>query len=145
MSDELLDMLRDAATAFDPVPDDLADRMIAAMAMADISREYALLTLVDVAASPVRGDSETSTLQFSDGTASILLHISRGERSLRRIDGWADAEAQQVRLTQGSRTWSTLPDGQGRFSFDEIPAGLCRVQLVTDCDRKDLTTPQFEV
>ncbi|WP_300269219.1 hypothetical protein [Microbacterium sp.] len=137
--------VRSAIEAVDPVPTDLADRMIAAIAVADISHEYALLTAVETAGVPVRSDAETTTLQFSDGTSSILLHISHTSRDLRRIDGWVDAETTEIRLSQGDRTWSVPPGELGRFAFDDIPPGLARVQLVTGPNTRDLLTPQFEV
>lgn len=147
---ELLARLRAAAESIDPPATDLADRMIAAIAVTDISREYALLTLISnaetaVRAGAARGEAETSTLQFSDGSASILLHVTHAERGRRRVDGWVDAGATEVQLTQNDRTWTTTPDDQGRFAFDEIPPGLSRVRLITGSDRKDLLTPHFEV
>lgn len=144
MSDELLARLRAAAVEIDPVPTDLADRMIAAVAVADLSREYALLTLIENAEAAVRGDGDTTTLQFSDGSSMVLLHISRTGRGTRRVDGWA-TDAAEVRLTQGDRTWTAAPDAQGRFAFDDVPAGLSRVLLTPVGDGRDLLTPQFEV
>lgn len=141
----LLAQLRATTEDNDPVPSDLADQMIAAVAMAGLSREYALLTLIENAETAVRGDSETTTLQFSDGTASILLHISRTAGRTRRIDGWVDAGAIEVRLTQGDRDWSVAPDEQGRFAFDDVAPGLSRVKLITGEGDKDLLTPHFEV
>ncbi|MGM7670805.1 hypothetical protein [Microbacterium sp. A93] len=144
-SDELmLAQLRAAFEELDPAPSDLADRMIAAIAISDLSREYALLTLIENAEAAVRGDSKTTTLQFSDGTSSILLHISHTANRRRRIDGWVDAGATEVRLTQGERDWSITPDEQGRFAFDDVLPGLSRVLLVTGEGHKDLLTPQFE-
>lgn len=129
----------------DPVPADLVERMVAAVAVADLSTEYALLTLVEDAASAVRGDAETTTLQFSDGTASVLLHISRATDRRRRLDGWVEADAEEILLEQGARTWTTVPDGNGRFVFDGIPPGLARVRITTPADAKDLATGRFEL
>jgi len=140
----LFAQLRAAADRHDPVPADLVDRMVAAVAAADLSREYALLTLTDGIESAVRGDAETTTLQFSDGTASVLLHVSHTESARRRIDGWVDADALEIRLTQDERSWTAAPGDHGRFAFDDVPPGLCRVRLVTAGDAKDLLTPQFE-
>lgn len=142
---DLLALIRASAEELDPPSSDLADRMIARIAVKDLSREYALLTLIDSASSAVRSDGETTTLQFSDGSSSILLHVMRAARDLRRIDGWVDAGAVEVRLDQGSRTWTAVPDAQGRFAFGGIPPGLSSVRLVTAGDRQDLLTPQFEV
>jgi len=141
---DLFAVLRAAAEDVDPVPADLADRMVAAVAVADLSREYALLTMVEAVEGVVRGDAETTTLQFSDGVSSILLHISHTAQNLRRIDGWVDADTTEIRLSQGERSWSVPPGELGRFAFDSIPPGLTRVLLVTGAHAKDLLTPQFE-
>lgn len=141
---DLFAVLRTAIEDVDPVPTDLADRMVAVVAVADLSREYALLTMVEGVEGAVRGDAETTTLQFSDGVSSVLLHISHTAQNLRRIDGWVDADTTEIRLTQGERSWSVPPGELGRFAFDDIPPGLTRVQLVTGANTKDLLTPQFE-
>lgn len=138
--------LRDLWQAADPMPADLVDRVIAAVAAEGLTQEYALLTLVETAsAEPVRSDAETLTLQFSDGQTSILLHIAAAAGGRRRIDGWVDTEAVEIVLTQGTLSRSTMP-AQGRFVFDDVPAGLTSVRLTTaDDPPRTLATPQFEV
>ncbi len=133
----------------DPMPAELIDRMVAAVAVEDLSREYALLTLVEGSQlSAVRGETDTATLQFSDGTTSVLLHVTATEDGSRRIDGWVDAAALAIRLVQGSRDWAADPGEHGRFAFDSVPAGVCRLRLVVrgdDGEMHDFQTPQFEV
>ena len=132
----------------DPAPADLVDRMVAAVAVEDLSREYALLTLVSGDLAAVRGDADTATLQFSDGTTSVLLHVSATDDGSCRIDGWVDAAALAIRLSQGDREWSADPGEHGRFAFDSIPPGVCRLRLVVrgaDDELHDFQTPQFEV
>jgi hypothetical protein len=85
----------------DPVPAELVDRMVAAVAVEDLSREYALLTIVSGDLAAVRGETDTATLQFSDGTTSVLVHVTATEDGSRRIDGWVDAAALAIRLSQG--------------------------------------------
>ena len=132
----------------DPAPADLVDRMVAAVAVEDLSREYALLTLVTGDLAAVRGETDTATLQFSDGTTSVLVHVTVTEDGARRIDGWVDATALAIRLVQGEREWSTDSGEHGRFAFDSVPAGVSRLRLVVrdaDGDMHDFQTPQFEV
>ena len=132
----------------DPMPAELVDRMVAAVAVEDLSREYALLTLVTGDLAAVRGDTDTATLQFSDGTTSVLVHVTVTEDCARRIDGWVDATALAIRLVQGEREWSTDSGEHGRFAFDSVPAGVSRLRLVVrdaDGDMHDFQTPQFEV
>ncbi|MGN8553427.1 UNVERIFIED_CONTAM: hypothetical protein OHV15_12675 [Microbacterium sp. SLM126] len=132
----------------DPVPADLIDRMVAAVAVEDLSREYALLTLVEGAMAAVRGDADTATLQFSDGTTSVLLHVSATESGARRIDGWVDAAALAIRLVQDDREWTAEPGEHGRFAFEEVTPGVARLRLVVKDatgELRDFQTPQFEV
>ena len=132
----------------DPVPADLVDRMVAAVAVEDLSREYALLTLVEGTFAAVRGETDTATLQFSDGTTSVLLHVTATEGGDRRVDGWVDATALAIRLIQGDREWSAEPGEHGRFAFDEVTPGMARLRLVVrdaDGTLRDFQTPQFEV
>ena len=132
----------------DPVPADLVDRMVAAVAVEDLSREYALLTLVEGSFAEVRGESDTATLQFSDGTTSVLLHVTATEDGGRRVDGWVDATALAIRLVQGEREWAADPGEHGRFAFDEVTPGVVRLRLVVraaDGELRDFQTPQFEI
>jgi hypothetical protein len=133
----------------DPVPADLVDRMVATVAVEDLSREYALLTLVEGSQlAAVRGETDTATLQFSDGTTSVLVHVTAAEDGSRRIDGWVDAAALAIRLSQDEREWRTDPGEHGRFAFDAVPPGVSRLRLVVrgaDGDLHDFQTPQFEV
>ncbi|PRB01931.1 hypothetical protein CQ044_16065 [Microbacterium sp. MYb64] len=133
----------------DPVPAGLADRMVAAVAAEDLGREYAWLTLIEQEGSiAVRGEADTATLQFSDGTTGVVLHVTTTESDLRRIDGWVDGAVLAIRLTQHDREWVAEISGPGRFAFDAVPTGLSALRLIlrgTDGDPTEFRTPQFEV
>ena len=144
----LLARMRRMWQAIDPEPADLVDRMVAAVAVEDLSREYALLTLVEGSLSAVRGETDTATLQFSDGTTSVLLHVTATDSDGRRVDGWVDASALAIRLVQADREWSAQPGEHGRFAFDDVAPGMARLRLVVrndDGEIRDFQTPQFEV
>ena len=140
--------LRSVWEGRDPVPAEFVDRMVAAVAVADLSREYALLTLVETAdLAPVRSEHDTLTLQFSDGKTSVLLHVSETDAGVRRIDGWVDGDALAVRLVQGEKEWSADPGETGRFAFDRVPPGLSHLRLAVrdDDGLREFETTQFEV
>jgi hypothetical protein len=141
--------MRSVWEAVDPVPADLVDRMVAAVAVEDLSREYALLTLVEASElAAVRGESDTATLQFSDGSTSVLVHVAATEGGGRRVDGWVDATALAIRLIQGDKDWSADAGERGRFAFDDVTPGMARLRLVVrdvDGEIRDFQTPQFEV
>ena len=146
----LLARLRALWQEVDPEPADLVDRMVASVAVADLSREYALLTLVEVPSlDAVRSDADTATLQFSDGHTSVLLHVTATEDGSRRVDGWVDADALALRLVQGGgRDWAATPGEHGRFAFDRVLRGVSRLRIVVraaDGELREFQTPQFEV
>ncbi|WP_136051469.1 hypothetical protein [Microbacterium sp. K36] len=151
MSDEddarLFARLRSLWREVDPVPAGLIDRMVAAVAADGLNREYALLTLVEGQRGAVRGETDALTLQFSDGSTSILLHVTTTASGRRRIDGWVDTAAAEILLLQGERERGTTPAETGRFVFDEVPAGLSRVRLTATVgdETRTLETPQFEL
>ena len=139
--------LRSVWETVDPIPVDLVDRMVAKIAMEDITREYALLTLVEGSLANVRSDTDTLTLQFGDGTTNVLLHVSANESGTRRIDGWVDAAALEVRLVQGEREWRAALGPHGRFAFARVPHGVSRISLLVrgaDGEVREVRTPRFE-
>lgn len=141
----LLRALRRTWERLDPAPVGLIDRMVAAVAAADLSEEYALLTLVESdAAAAVRGDSDTLTLQFSDGTTTVLLHVTGTEHRVRRVDGWVDGAATTATLLQDDRETAVEVDA-GRFAFDAVDAGMSRLRITLESGGGVLTTPRFEI
>lgn len=144
--------LRSVWEEVDPLPVDLVDRMVAAVAVEDLTREYALLTLVQHELAAVRGDTDTLTLQFSDGTTNVLLHVTETEDGAHRIDGWVDASALAVKLIQGDNEHSADLGEHGRFAFDSVGPGVSRIRLVVrggldggSGELREFQTPQFEV
>lgn len=132
----------------DPAPADLVDQMVAAVAVEDLTREYALLTLVEGSLAAVRGEADTATLQFSDGTTTVLLHVTVTEDGGRRVDGWVDASALAIRLSQGEHEWAAEAGEHGRFAFEEVTPGVARLRMVVrdaGGEMRDFQTPQFEV
>lgn len=141
--------LRGMWDALDPMPVGLADRMVAAVAIEDLTRAWTVLSLVEGdALAAVRGETDTLILQFSDGTSSVMLHVSMTEGGRRRVDGWIDPPALEVRLAQGDTEWTAAPSEGGRFEIEGVSAGLCRLRMVlrpADGALREVMTPQFEV
>ncbi|WP_322410962.1 hypothetical protein [Microbacterium invictum] len=146
----LFAQLRAVWEEVDPMPAGLVDRMVAAVAVEDLSREYALLTLVEGTLAATRGDADTATLQFSDGRTNVLLHVSVADDGRRRVDGWVDAEPLSIRLVQEAREWTTEAGEHGRFAFVDVPPGLTRLRLSLppapgETGPGEFQTPQFEI
>lgn len=133
----LLGQLRSMWDAADPVPDDLMERVLFTLQMEDLEVE---LMRLHEAVEPVgaRGaepagvrDMETaSTITFSSESLTVMLTISNDRGGLRRLDGWiAPAAALPVELRRGDGAQYTVADDDGRFSFEQVPAGLMQLRI----------------
>ncbi|WP_228389411.1 hypothetical protein [Cumulibacter manganitolerans] len=127
----LLEAVRRTWEIGDPVPEGLADRMIAAVASAGLSEEYALLTLVESDTSAVRADTDQLILRFTHGSTTLLIQVGESVSGGRRIDGWIAGVATEVHLIQDSREWRAEVD-DGRFAFDDVPAGIVRLRVTLE-------------
>ena len=95
----------------------------------------------------VRSEQERLTLQFSDETTSVLLHVSATESGARRVDGWSEPSVLAARLSQDAREWAAELSDEGRFAFADVTPGLSSVRLIVrlDGELREFITPQFEV
>jgi hypothetical protein len=147
ISDErMLGAIAQLYADFDPAPDDLADGVLARLAVEDLEREYELLTLVDQvdltagvrrAADPLEdSDNTTVGLEFAGSTYRVLVRISTVDGH-RRLDGWVlPAVPMDVFLgprgdgPQADDRQRARVDEQGRFEFAAPPKGQTRLWLV---------------
>jgi hypothetical protein len=145
-----LETLRLMWTERDPMPDDLADRVSVALAVADLDAE--LLELVEGAltGAGARGEDRTRTVTFSNETVSVMVTIDHGAGGA-RLDGWVtEGGGLRVELRTGPTSRDTVADEDGRFAFDGVPAGLVRLVLhPTDGAAlrlgRPVTTPGVEI
>lgn len=127
----------------DPPPTDLADGVLAALAVEDI--EFELLTLVETdgalagvrhAAPEPTGDSGTWSLEYEGGDVHVHVRLTRVEDRT-RVDGWVvPARPINVRLQADGSTepLQTTADEFGRFEFAAAPAGLSRLTFLDPPD-----------
>lgn len=152
--EQLLEVVRSAYEAHDPVPDGLVSRMQATAALAaddhGIRLELELMTLLEQSSSlaGTRGESTTRsvyTLRFVHGQVDLLLRVApEGERS--RIDGWVvPPEPMTVRVLREGTVLAALVSDTGRFDIPDLPVGLVRLRLEPHDDRPPFVTPTFEI
>jgi hypothetical protein len=143
--DQLLEAVARLYAEFDPAPDDLAEGVLARLAVEDLEDEYELLTLVervDLAAG-VRsgndavsdGDDTTVALEFAGTSYQVLVRISTVDGH-RRLDGWV-VPAVPVRIFLGPQgdalahtRQSAYADQDGRFEFAAPTTGEVRLWLL---------------
>jgi hypothetical protein len=142
--DELLDAIAMLYADLDPAPDDLADGVLARLAVEGLESEYEMLTLVervDHAAGTrgaeviAPGDEATVALEFAGTSYRVLVRISTVDGQ-RRLDGWV-VPAVPLRVFLGAHD-DTLAntrqhvdaDDDGRFEFSSPVTGQVRLWLL---------------
>lgn len=149
--DPLLDDLSDAWRAWDPVPEDLCDRILTALAVADLDDAYELLTLTtrsdSLLGARASGDDRT-LIEFQAEGVQVLVRVVETTGHGRRIDGWVEPGGLlAVTLGQGDSATPGHVTSASRFEFDLVPHGLSRLELelADGGDTRRFRTPHFEI
>jgi len=139
----LLARLRRVWETIDPAPDDLADRALFTLGLADLDTDFELLRLTE------RGDAlagaragaasaaRVTHITFASANVSVMLAVGPagsgphdGLLDGRRIDGWiAPAAAARVVAHSDTGECETTADEHGRFVLTDVPAGRLRLIL----------------
>ncbi|MGC4111337.1 MAG: hypothetical protein QM747_13105 [Nocardioides sp.] len=154
--DELLQSVADLYGRLDPAPLDLADGVLARLAVQDLETEFELFTLVqpvDVHAGTRQEDEpETSravALEFAGSVYRVLVRISDADDGGRRVDGWVvPALPMRVFLgppgdTLAHTRQSAYADREGRFEFPDAMSGEVRLWLLPQGTGEEPTAPPF--
>jgi hypothetical protein len=129
----LLESIRTAYAASDPVPAGLVDRIQFELTLDALHAEVATLTRLDLTGAGARGvTEEVRTITFtSDSLTTMVTLTPQGPDSV-RVDGWATPGAGlqiEVLLIDSAR--QTYADEDGRFVFEDVPRGLAKFALHT--------------
>ncbi len=111
----------------DPVPADLAERVLFALSLDNL--EVELLRLEAEVLSPVgaRGEEEARTVTFTSPSLSVMITISEIARAV-RLDGWiTSGSGLSVGLRNNGGERRAMADEDGRFSFDSVRPGLAQL------------------
>jgi hypothetical protein len=152
--DLLLRSVADLYAELDPAPADLADGVLARLAVQDLEIEFEMFTLVQAVDTSVgtRHDDppETSTsvaLEFAGSTYRVLVRISDTDDGGRRLDGWV-VPALPMRAFLGPQgdalahtRQSAYADREGRFEFPAPMRGEVRLWLLPQTGREGAAPP----
>jgi hypothetical protein len=152
--EQLLEAVRRAAAAHDPVPSGMVERMVAVtrdIADHDPDLELQLMLVVERFAELVgtRGGARSYTLRFGGEGVDLLVRVGVSEEEGRaRLDGWlvpASSAPVQIRQVGGEGlTYDSVAEVSGRFEFNDLPTGFYRVSLQLG-DERTFGTPAFEI
>jgi hypothetical protein len=159
---ELLRGIAELYAALDAAPADLADGVLARIAVQDLEDEFELFTLVqrvDTRAGTRHEEgpetSRTVALEFAGSTYRVLVRISGTDEAGRRLDGWV-VPALPLRVFLGPSgdalahtRQSAYADRSGRFEFPAAMSGEVRLWLLpqpgADGQTVPFVTPPFLV
>jgi len=147
----LLDELARGWSTWDPMPADLPDRILTAIALADVDDAYELLTLTTRSDSLLgaRGNADDRTLiEFQADGVQVLVRVGEASGTGRRLDGWVEpAGLLGVTLRQADAASTGRVTSASRFEFDAVPHGLSRLELeLADADSvRKFRSPHFEI
>jgi len=154
--EQLLEVVRSAYSAADPVPDGLVERMQSAAAAeaadAGFAFELELMTLLErsdeLVGARSTGMGSAYTLRFVHGEIDLLLRVA-GDGDSARVDGWVvPPEPMTVRalLDSSASPAAAVVSETGRFELTGLPSGLVRLRLEPhDPARSPFATPTFEI
>jgi hypothetical protein len=126
--DPLMARLRSMYDAIDPVPEHLADGVVALIAIANLDIEVGLL---GDERSSVRGpDDSTLTVTFHSAHLTTTLRLDRRIDGTMRVDGTlAPPAVCEIELRTDTRSLRTRSDTNGRFAFDGATPGLAYITI----------------
>lgn len=128
-------LLRQVAAAYsaaDAVPAGLVERLIFDVTVDDLHAEIARLERTSMVGARTDSAPGVQTVTFTSQHLTTMVTISRAGADRVRIDGWlAPGAVRRVELTMQESTVDTTSDEDGRFVFDDVPAGLARF-VITD-------------
>jgi hypothetical protein len=154
--DALLQAVAGLYAELDPAPEDLADGVLARLAVQDLETEFELFTLVqavDTTAGTRQDDPpETNAsvaLEFAGSTYRVLVRISDTDDGGRRLDGWV-VPMLPMRVFLGPEgdalahtRQSAYADREGRFEFPAPMRGQVRLWLLPQSGRDAEAAPPF--
>ena len=141
---EVLSQVAALFDAVDPVPAGLAERLTFVLQLDNVESELATMEAELTEPVGARGAERVRTVTFASDSLTVMVTITAAGPSSYRLDGWlAPAGALRTELkTARGPVRETAADADGRFEFDDVPAGLAQLVVhPTDGAAVVLQTP----
>lgn len=132
IDEEILNRIRDAWSAADPMPPDLPERIRFSLALRDLEVEVARLAARDgepaLASRSSRGEEQSRTVTFDSDSLTIMIRIDPNGDGTVRVDGWlAPPQCREIEMKTESSPLTVHTDEQGRFAFAIVPRGTAQL------------------
>jgi hypothetical protein len=147
----MLDDLQAMWEHTDPVPPGLVERVTFAIGLDNLDVEMMRLTEEILVPAGARGAEHVRTITFGGESVTVMVTVSQEGPSVFRLDGWlAPSAALSIELRRADDSLTTTSDEDGRFVFEEVPAGLVQLVLHPTPDaavelRQDVVAPAVQL
>ena len=130
---ELLAKVSEMYEALDPTPEMLPDLVLFGLQAVDLDAELARLVeseLLTSAGAGSRAVEQARRVTFSSDHLTVMVAVSDRPDGAVRLDGWSTpGGGLSAELRANGITLTTTCDSDGRFVFDEVPAGMVQLTL----------------
>lgn len=139
LDEQILNQIRDAYAAADPMPPDLPERIKFSLALRELEVEVARLAALDSEpALASRGEEQSRTVTFDSDSLTIMIRIDPNGDGTVRVDGWlAPPQRREIEMKTESSPLTVLTDEQGRFAFANVPRGTAQLVVRSAQDGPD--------
>jgi hypothetical protein len=131
VDEEVLALLRTYHEAVDPMPAELIERTVFALALTDL--DSGLIRLAEQQSLETVGarGEESRVITFDSESRTVMIRISPLDGAV-RIDGWlAPPAPARVELRTALETVTVRADEDGRFVLEGVPRGLAQLAVHT--------------
>jgi hypothetical protein len=140
----ILSRLRGLYRRLDPPPPDLNQRVLVAMAVANLDAELASLQEDQLVDSGARATERVRRMSFDAPSITIMVTVTDLTDGGVRLDGWLAPPARsriELRLSESTRRPALIAtaDEAGRFAFPTVPRGP--MWLVVTAAQATVVTP----
>lgn len=143
----LLTHVRSLHERFDPVPEDLREKVKFAMTVAALEAELAEIVTAS-SLTTVRGADydRADTVTFASDGVSVMVSIEHQASTKVDLVGWVSEGDVEVELRERGRTRTASTDDEGRFTFAGVERGLVNFVLRRRAEEAPpIITPAIEL
>ena len=144
---DILDGLREIFERLDPMPPDLDELVLFALASRDLDAELARIVADELVRPGTRASGRVRSIRFELQGLELLVTVVEGATGRRRVDGWlappqpATVEARTPQAPQARPHASA--DQSGRFALPDLGSGP--TQFVVRLAERTLVTPVVQL
>jgi len=127
LDQEILDGLKKIHQRLDPMPPELDELVLFALATRDLDGELARIVEDELVRPSARASGRVRTIRFELADVQLMVTVVEGATGRRRVDGWlappepGTVEARTPRVPKASHRTSV--DEAGRFALTDLSGG----------------------